>query len=129
MMAESGTVGNQAMQDQRLAMTWVNRNIRSFGGDPGRVAIFGESAGAISVCYHYASPASRGLFQAAIMESGTCDFSGFFQTLPTATDFSNRYASGLGCLGEDRLSCMRNFSETHARPSLYNTSHKETVCI
>jgi carboxylesterase type B len=71
--------------------------------------------GAISVCYHYASPASRGLFQAAIMQSGTCDFSGFFQTLDVATNFSQLYATGLGCravggggAAAQQLACMRN---------------------
>jgi carboxylesterase type B len=61
--------GNYGFQDQQLALRWVRQNIGSFGGDPTRVTIFGESAGAISVGAHLASPISRPLFRNAIMES------------------------------------------------------------
>ncbi|XP_074170943.1 carboxylesterase 5A isoform X3 [Rhinolophus sinicus] len=62
--------GNWAFMDQLAALTWVQENIESFGGDPHSVTIFGESAGAISVSSLVLSPMANGLFHKAIMESG-----------------------------------------------------------
>lgn len=69
--AESGTgSGNYGLQDMIAGLQWVKANIAKFGGDPGRVTIFGESAGGIAVSMLAASPPAKGLFQRAISESG-----------------------------------------------------------
>ncbi|XP_069169364.1 carboxylic ester hydrolase-like isoform X1 [Procambarus clarkii] len=63
--------GNLALKDQVMALQWVKANIRQFGGDPKKVTIFGESAGAAFVHFHILSPKSDGLFSRAILQSGS----------------------------------------------------------
>ena len=64
--------GNYGLLDQMKALQWVRENITQFGGDPKRVTIFGASSGSLDICDLLASPIARGLFQAAIMQSGVC---------------------------------------------------------
>lgn len=69
-----GSSGNYALLDQQLALKWIQRNIARFGGDPLRVTIAGQSAGAQDVALQQLLPGSRGLFAQAIQESGTAGF-------------------------------------------------------
>ena len=68
---ESGSTGNYGLQDQRLAMKWVNENIAAFGGNADQVMIYGESAGAGSVTNHLVMPRSMPFYSSAILESGS----------------------------------------------------------
>lgn len=61
---------NRGFLDQVKALHWVKQNIRQFGGDPDKITIFGESAGGLGVSVLLASPATKGLFQRAILMSG-----------------------------------------------------------
>ncbi|WP_313190127.1 carboxylesterase/lipase family protein [Sphingobacterium sp.] len=62
--------GSYAFMDQIAALHWIKENIESFGGDPGNVTIFGESAGGVSVHSLLTIPSAQGLFHKAIIESG-----------------------------------------------------------
>jgi len=64
--------GNEGLLDQTAALEWVRENIAVFGGDPGNVTIFGESAGGMSVGSLLALPEAKGLFHKAIPQSGAC---------------------------------------------------------
>jgi para-nitrobenzyl esterase len=68
--SKQGISGNYGILDQIMALEWIHDNIASFGGDPDKVTIAGESAGGISVSILCASPLCKGLFRAAISESG-----------------------------------------------------------
>ncbi|MFM1887347.1 MAG: hypothetical protein RL026_2504 [Pseudomonadota bacterium] len=67
---QGGSSGNYAYLDQNAALRWVQDNIAKFGGDPSRVVIMGQSAGASSVTQQVFSPLSKGLFSGAVMSSG-----------------------------------------------------------
>ncbi|HTF50107.1 MAG TPA: carboxylesterase family protein [Pseudonocardia sp.] len=104
---DGGQVGNFGLMDQQAALRWVRDNITAFGGDPHQVTIAGQSAGAMSVCDHLVSPASAGLFRAAILQSPPCEAQGTEQAAEKA---SISYASAHGC-GQSEpavaASCMR----------------------
>ena len=68
--ADHGQLGDYAYMDMIAALKWVKANIAAFGGDPGQVTIFGESAGGAAMHTLLTSPQARGLFNRAIIESG-----------------------------------------------------------
>lgn len=100
--------GNLGLEDQRFAFAWVQRNIAAFGGNPNKVTIGGESAGAGSTCMHLAAPEKvKGLFQQAVIWSAGC-----LQTMPTtaqAQEVGLQVAKGTGCTDPaNALACLRS---------------------
>ena len=90
-----GPAGNYGLMDQQAALRWVQRNIGGFGGNPGDVTLFGESAGGLSTLAQLASPGARGLFQRAIVESGTYQLTQ--QSLAAAEAAGRAFAAKAGC--------------------------------
>ena len=105
-----GPSGNYGLMDQQAALRWVQRNIRGFGGDPGDVTLFGESAGGLSTLAQLASPGARGLFQRAIVESGTYQLTQ--QSLAAAETAGQAFAAKAGCAttasAKNTAACLRS---------------------
>jgi para-nitrobenzyl esterase len=100
-----GPSGNYGLMDQQAALRWVQSNIRGFGGAPGDVTLFGESAGGLSTLAQLASPGARGLFQRAIVESGTYQLTQ--QPLAAAEAAGKAFAAKAGC-ATNTAACLRS---------------------
>jgi para-nitrobenzyl esterase len=101
----NGQSGDYGLEDQQAALRWVQRNIAGFGGNSRNVTIFGESAGGLSTLSQVASPQARGLFEGAIVESGSYDLPQ--ASLSSAEAAGTAFAANVGCASQT-AACLRS---------------------
>ncbi|XP_069696446.1 esterase E4-like [Periplaneta americana] len=103
--------GNNGLKDQTAALRWVQDNIAAFGGDPNRVTIIGQSAGASCVHFHMISPMSKGLFHRAISMSGTALINWALGHPGVGRNNTHKLARQLNCPTEpsdELVKCLKN---------------------
>jgi len=107
---EGHPFGNYGILDTQAVLQWVQRNIQAFGGDPTRVALGGQSAGAENTGANLLSPLAKDMFNRAILQSGTI-FNLFLPLSVALTDGTN-FAAAAGCPGQDAATaaCLRSLS-------------------
>ncbi|KAF9487790.1 lipase [Pleurotus eryngii] len=114
-------VGNLGLQDQREALRWVQKYIGSFGGDPTKVTIWGESAGAISVALHMVANNGNheGLFRGAFMQSGSPIPVG---DISHGQTYYDAIVAETGCSSaSDTLACLRSVPYSTLKTATDNT--------
>nr|XP_024214742.1 esterase E4 [Halyomorpha halys] len=126
--------GNFGLKDQAVALKWLQDNIIYFGGDPRRITLFGENAGAASINFHLLSPYSRGLFHKAIASSGSGYSPWALAKNGRARSTAIRTAHLVGCLRNttrEMVGCLRSVDAYYLvdQRRTMITSYVDPVCL
>jgi carboxylesterase type B len=117
-----GIEGNFAIRDQLLALSWIQEEVASFGGDPDKVLLFGQSAGAVDAFVLASLPQAPSLFRAVAMESGGGRDS---PNVEWTKPYYANYIQSLGCSpdGDNTVDCLRKVSVTDMNSTLLTQDH------
>lgn len=114
---------NYGLMDQQYALKWVQKNIADFNGDPNNVTIFGQSAGGLSVLANLISPTSKGLFNKAIIESGSYTHWSTPISQTVAEQRGDIFAKATGCkraTPSKTVACLRSLTSRQIQSRAYN---------
>uniref|UniRef100_A0A5S6Q7L5 Carboxylic ester hydrolase n=1 Tax=Trichuris muris TaxID=70415 RepID=A0A5S6Q7L5_TRIMR len=117
--------GNMGLMDQQLGLQWIRRNIAYFGGNPERVCLFGESAGAASIVAHMISNNSRPLFHNGILQSGSLDNPWAMDSPKKALNKAQQFVRSLHCDDESvsaTIRCLMSKSAKELNDAVWNVN-------
>ncbi|KAH3756481.1 D2 protein [Pelomyxa schiedti] len=120
-LSGSSLDGNYGVKDVLFALQWVSANIKAFGGDPSKVTLFGQSAGAMLSTIALTSTAFSGLISNVILESNFLVT--YYRTKEESTPYSEKFGALVGCDAEN-LDCLRNVTVESIL-----TAQDNTVCL
>ena len=121
---ENKLSGNYGLWDQHTAIEWVHDHIENFGGDPGKVTLFGQSAGAASAIYQALYDGNKELFQRVIAQSGTVISPWAYERNPKSV-FLN-FAEKSGCLSKNEQEIMKCFRELSVKDIMEIVEYEDT---
>jgi len=107
MLSSSFASTRMILRDQQLALKWINQHIASFGGDPQKVTLSGQSFGGVSTSAHLFAPESEGLFRGVISMSGSANMGWASRATQIHTYYAEKQARVLGCPTEDVTAILK----------------------
>jgi len=126
--------GNFGLKDQELALRWIKHHISSFGGDPDRITVFGESSGASSIGFHQLSATgSSSTFSRSIFQSGSPDCDWAFMYQSDARQRAAKFFEAVNCSStldsDSLLACLRQLDAVFIRDNEWVTSEFVVMCL